>query len=108
MLNAGCTVSTKRPACEQLLLVSALSHTMDATKYASLYLMSIDTTSSQFGLSGHKPRTASTRRKAVYYESVTYEEAAVALAANLGPNHMDVGDADTVWVACVGMPVALS
>ena len=26
----------------------------------------------------------------------------------LGPHHMDMGDTDTVWVACVGMPATLS
>ena len=39
---------------------------------------------------------------------VTYEEAAVTLASHFRAHHMDVGDAHTVWVACVGMPAALS
>ena len=38
---------------------------------------------------------------------ITYEEAAVALAAHFRPHHMNVGNAHTVGVACVEMPTTL-
>ena len=39
--------------------------------------------------------------------SITYKEAAVALAAHFRPHHMDMGNTYTVGVSCVEMPTAL-